>query len=75
MIKPRTTNGKSVALIIDKTALELLEITMKAPLKISTDSNSLITSPLASTERNQRVREAMKQVNERHADTLRKLGK
>jgi len=74
MIKTLTTHGNSAALIIDKPVLELLEITMKTPLKITTDGKSLIISPLRDAEREQRFQQALELVNARHGDTLRKLG-
>ncbi|HHV77479.1 MAG TPA: AbrB/MazE/SpoVT family DNA-binding domain-containing protein [Syntrophothermus lipocalidus] len=74
MIKTLTTHGNSAALIIDKPVLELLEITMKTPLKITTDGKSLIISPLRDAERDQRFQQALERVNARHGDTLRRLG-
>lgn len=73
MIKTLTPHGNSAALIIDKPVLELLDITMKTPLKITTDGKSLIISPLPEAERDQRFRQALERVNSRHGDTLRRL--
>ena len=46
MLKTLTVHGNSVALIIDKALLEILNIDMKAPLEIATDGEALIISPL-----------------------------
>lgn len=73
MIKRLTPHGNSAALIIDKPILELLGITMDTPLKITTDGKNLIISPAAEPERETRFEQAMKRVNEKHGETLRRL--
>jgi len=73
MVKHLTKHGNSAALIIDKAVLELLHITMKTPLELSTDGRSLVVSPIRSSARERRFRSALKGVNARHEKTLRKL--
>lgn len=73
MIKHLTPHGNSAALIIDKSVMELLGIAMDTPLKITTDGKSLIISPVTDPERETRFRQALKRVNERHGETLRRL--
>ena len=46
MIKKLTKFGNSMALILDKPLLELLEITQTTGLKIKTDGHSLIITPI-----------------------------
>ncbi len=72
MIKTLTTHGNSLALIIDKPILDLLNITIDTPLKITTDGESLIISP-STRDREGRFSKALVKVNERHSSTLRKL--
>lgn len=55
MIKTLTVHGNSAALIIDKPILELLNISLDTPLRISTDGTSLIISPLSSLDRGARL--------------------
>lgn len=74
MIKTLTTHGNSAALIVDKPIMELLGITMDTPLKISTDGKSLIISPLAEGDHEQRLQEALQRVNKKHGKTLKRLG-
>lgn len=74
MIKTLTPHGNSVALIIDKPILELLNITVSTPLKISTDGKSLIISPLTEPNHEERFQAALKKVNANHGETLKKLG-
>lgn len=46
MIKKLTKFGNSMALILDKPLLELLEISQKTNLKIKTDGYSFIITPI-----------------------------
>lgn len=75
MIKNLTAHGNSAALIIDKPILELLDITMDTPLKITTDGRNLIISPLRGTTREEGFKQALIKVNARHASTLQKLAR
>lgn len=74
MIKTLTSHGNSAALVIDKAILELLDISMSTPLKITTDGKSLIVSPLPNVHREEKFRKSLDKVNMNHGDTLRKLG-
>jgi len=73
MIKTLTTHGNSLALIIDKPILELLNIDNSTPLKLVTDGKSLIISP-TNQNREGRFQSALNKVNTNHSDTLLKLG-
>lgn len=73
MIKHLTRHGNSAALVIDKALLELLHITTKTPLELSTDGRNLIISPLRSVSQEKRFRSALEAVNKRHGKTLKKL--
>lgn len=75
MVKTLTVHGNSAALIIDKPILEMLRITPKTPLQISTDGRSLIVSPIRSPGDYKRFLKALNGVNKRHGRTLRKLAK
>ncbi len=73
MIKTLTAHGNSAAIIIDKPILELLNITMDTPLKITTDGKSLIISPVRGPEREKLFKQALRKVNAEHGPTLKKL--
>jgi antitoxin component of MazEF toxin-antitoxin module len=73
MIKHLTTHGNSAALVIDKPIMELLNITTKTPLKVTTDGINLIISPCRNPEREKKFQEALAWVNEKHGQTLKKL--
>ena len=50
MVKTLTRHGNSYALIIEKPILELLGISPKMPLEITTDGKALIVRPAPSPE-------------------------
>jgi antitoxin component of MazEF toxin-antitoxin module len=51
MIKKLTTHGNSLALVIEKPVLKLLNISADTALDISTDGKSIIVSPLGKGNR------------------------
>jgi len=73
MVKHLTQHGNSAALVIDKPVLELLHITMKTPLELTTDGKNLIISPLQNGKRAARFRAALEAVNRRHGKTFKAL--
>ncbi|MBS4008875.1 MAG: hypothetical protein KGZ45_10705 [Clostridium sp.] len=54
MIKSLVKHGNSAALIIDKPILDLLNITADTKLRIATDGQNLIISPLQDQSRGER---------------------
>lgn len=73
MVKHLTQHGNSAALIIDKAIMELLHITPKTLLEVTTDGRNLILSPVRDGKRESRFRAAMEAVNRRHTKTFRAL--
>ncbi len=73
MVKHLTQHGNSAALVIEKPVLELLRITIKTPLEITTDGEHLIISPIRDGKRQSRVRSALEAINRRHGKTLKRL--
>ena len=71
MIKHLTGHGNSLALVIEKAVLELLGITKKTPLRVSTDGSSLIISPMKDSKRERKFRQALEEINKDHAKTLK----
>lgn len=74
MIKRLTKHGNSLALVIDKSILELLQIDDETPLEISTDGESLIVSRARDQKRVKAFREALESTKQRYGKTLKKLG-
>lgn len=51
MVKTLTKHGNSLALVIDKAILELLEIDASTPLSITTTGQHLLITPVRAPER------------------------
>lgn len=74
MQKKLTKHGNSLALIIDKAILELLNINEDTALDISTDDGkTLKISPLTGEERGKKFKGALEKVNKKYSKTLKNL--
>lgn len=73
MIKKLTKHGNSMALVIDRGVLELLEIDDKTPLDISTDGKVLIIAPVKDEKRRKEFEEALEKTNRKYGRALKKL--
>ncbi len=73
MRKHLIKHGNSLALIIDKPILELLQISAETPLEITTNGNSLLISPVENGERKDRLQVSLDKINEKYGDDLKRL--
>jgi death-on-curing family protein len=73
MIKKLTKHGNSLALVIDKPVLDLLEIDSETPLSITTDGTCLVLSPIRDPKHQARFRKAVAEGNNRYAKALKRL--
>ncbi len=73
MIKHLTKHGNSMALVVDKGILELLEIGPDTPLSITTDGKSLVITPVLDAHRPERFRAALASANRRYGRALKRL--
>lgn len=73
MIKKLTKHGNSLALVIDRGVLDLLEIDAETPLNIKTDGKCLIVTPERDAARQKKFRAALAQVNRQYGPALKKL--
>ena len=73
MIKRLTKHGNSLALVIDRGVLDLLEIDADTPLSITTDGRCLVVAPERSAARRKAFRAALSKVNRRYSKALRRL--
>lgn len=73
MIKNLTTHGNSLALILGKGVLDLLNIKKETPLEIATDGTNIIISPVRKAARAKAFRSALATVNRKHGKTLKAL--
>lgn len=73
MIKRLTKHGNSLALVIDRGVLDLLEIETDTPLSLTTDGKCLVITPVRDPERQKRFRAALANVNRRYGRALKRL--
>lgn len=73
MIKKLTKHGNSLALVIDRGVLDLLEIDAETPLNIKTDGKCLIVTPERDAARQKKFRAALDEANRRYGRALKKL--
>lgn len=73
MVKRLTKHGNSLALVLDRGVLDLLEIDADTPLSITTDGKCLIVTPVRDPERQKRFRAAFEKVNKRYGPALKRL--
>jgi len=73
MIKKLTKHGNSMALVIDKGVLDLLNIDDMTPLDISTDGKILLISPVRDEKRRRHFEEALEKVNKKYVRALKRL--
>ena len=66
MIKKLTKHGNSMALVIDKGVLDILNIEEDTPLDISTDGKTLIISPIRDEKRRRQFEAALEKVNKKY---------
>jgi antitoxin MazE len=73
MVKRLTKHGNSLALVIDRGVLDLLEIDAETPLSVTTDGKCLIVSPVRDPNRQKRFRTALKEGNRKYGRMLKRL--
>ena len=73
MIKKLTKHGNSLALVIDKGILDLLNIDADTPLAVNTDGRSLVISPADPPSHTRKVLKALEKVKKRYGPALKRL--
>jgi len=73
MLKKLTRHGNSMALVIDKGVLDILNIDEQTPLEISTDGTLLLITPVRDEIRKRKFHEALTKINARYQRTLKRL--
>jgi antitoxin component of MazEF toxin-antitoxin module len=73
MIKRLTRHGNSLALVIDRGVLDLLEIDLKTPLSITTDGKCLVISPVRDPKRRRAFLAALEEGNRKFGKMLKRL--
>ena len=73
MIKKLIKHGNSYALVIDRPILDLLNISEKSALYVTTDGRNLIVSPADSGKGQKKFESALKEVNRKYGKALKRL--
>lgn len=73
VIKRLTRHGNSLALVLDKPILELLNIDAETPLELKTDGDGLRIVPVRDPARRRKVDEAVREANRRYGKALKRL--
>ena len=73
MIKTLTKHGNSLALVIEKPILELLNANIETSFEITTDGKVLILTPVKDKGRSADFANALNLVNSQYPNTLKKL--
>ena len=74
MQKRLVKHGNSLALVIDRPILDLVNIDAEQPLEVSTDDGRrLIIQPVETSDRRAKFRASLQRVTSKHAKTLKRL--
>jgi len=73
MTKKLSKHGNSLALVIDRSILELLGIDERTTLDISTDGRVLVIAPSPDKRRRKRFEQALTACNEQYGAALKRL--
>ena len=75
MSKTLIKHGNSLALVIDKPILEMLQITADTPLELSTNGDAILITPLRGKRRQRQVEAALEKINQKFGQDLERLAK
>jgi antitoxin MazE len=73
MTKTLIQHGNSLALVIDKPILELLQISADTPLELTTNGDSLLVSPVREKARQKKLQASLEKINRKFGDDLKRL--
>jgi len=73
MVKTLTRTGNSLALVLDRSILEVTGIAADTKLEVTTDGVVIVVSPVRSKRRTQRLRKVLDDLDRAHAGAFRRL--
>ncbi len=73
LTKKLSRHGNSLALVIDRSILELLGINEETTLNITTDGQALVVVPAHDKRRRKRFQDALDACNQQYGRALRRL--
>jgi len=74
MVKKLIQHGNSVALIIDKPIMEILNITNETTFELSTDGKNIILSPQTENNQEAAIIQSLEKINKKYGTVLKRLG-
>jgi antitoxin MazE len=73
MVTRLKRDGDTLVLVIDQPLLDQMHIDSETPLDVTTDGEKLIVSPVRDAERRREFDRIVKDMNDRYAETFRRL--
>ena len=73
MIKKLTKHGNSLALVIDKPILELLNVDAETPLELTTNGDRLLITPVRDERRQKLLQKSLQKINAKYGNDLQRL--
>ena len=73
MTKTLIKHGNSLALVIDKPILEMLEISADTPLELTSNGDALLISPVRNKARQKKLRASLDKINRQFGEDLKRL--
>ena len=74
MIKKLIQHGNSVALVIDKPIMEMLNLSNETTFELSTDGRNIILSPQPESNRQNEILQSLEKINKKYGAVLKRLG-
>lgn len=75
MQKMLIKHGNSLALVIDKPILDMLQITAETPLELTTNGDQILVTPCRDKVRQKKLAASLQAINEKFGDDLERLAK
>jgi antitoxin MazE len=73
MHKTLIKHGNSLALVIDKPILEMLQISADTPLELTSNGDALMVSPVRDKARQKKLRASLDKINRKFGHDLKRL--
>lgn len=73
MQKMLIKHGNSLALVIDKPILEMLQIDATTPLQLTTNGDQILVTPCRDKTRQKKLAASLKTINEKFGEDLQRL--
>jgi antitoxin MazE len=73
MTKTLIKHGNSLALVIDKPILEMLNISADTPLELTSNGDVLMVAPVRNKARQRKLQASLDKINQKFGDDLKRL--